>query len=129
MSNVHKLSNAALEMCRTLDEASGDEHHFSKSIRRYLDRLLPTNVKGQGVQEIISKFESFIDHDDGLLNSTDNVLIQLLYPHTNDKFEENRIESAINLLTARTEFLKIFTMTSQLLRENNSHLSLRGQNV
>jgi hypothetical protein len=63
------------------------------------------------------QFKTKIDHDDGLLNSIDNELIQLCYASDDRENEHDRVQMCIELITAKTEFVK------QLFLLPNSNLT------
>ena len=100
MNTLLKLYESAEALASTLDKASGGEHHYSKEIRRFLERNRTTH------SEVIIKFKMMIDHDDGLLNSIDNEIVQLCYASDNPKYEHARIQQCIELIAAKTKFIK-----------------------
>ncbi len=100
MMEIDQFKASAESLAVSLDNASGSEHHFSKQIRRFFKN------GEHSTKEIISKFKFMIDHDDGLLNSIDNELIQLCYPCDANDFEKERIKQFISLLESKTEFVK-----------------------
>ena len=100
MSDLVRLRERAEALASALDDASGSEHHYSKQMRRFFkNHKMPH-------RETILKFKSMIDHDDGLLNSIDNELIQLCYPESSKEHEDQRVQQFIALLTSKTEFIK-----------------------
>ena len=100
MSGLNKLRECAESMADALDDAFGSEHPYSKKIRRFFkNHNLPH-------RETILKFKSMIDHDDGLLDSVDNELMQLCYPAASKEHEEQRVKEFIALLTSKTKFVK-----------------------
>lgn len=100
MTDLEKLKESADALTLALDAASGGEHHYSKEIRRFFkNHNLPH-------RETVLKFKSMIDHDEGLLNSIDNQLIQLCYSGNSEEHEKTRVQEFIALLTSKTEFVK-----------------------
>jgi hypothetical protein len=94
------LISSAQNLANALDVSYGSEHPQSKTIRRYLNKFNGTQA------EIITKFRSLIDHDDGLLDSVDNDLIQLCYASDDKEHEHDRVQTCIALISARTTFVK-----------------------
>ena len=100
MGELEKLKESANALTLALDAATGGEHHFSKEIRRFFKNYNFPH------RETVLKFRHMIDHDDGLLDSIDNELIQLCYPDNSEEAETLRVEQFITLLTSKTEFVK-----------------------
>ena len=100
MRDLVQLHARAESLASALDGAIGHEHHYSKQMRRFFNNHKIPH------RETLLKFKSMIDHDDGLLNSIDNELIQLCYPATEKEDEEQRVKTFIALLTSKTEFVK-----------------------
>ena len=100
MRSLEQLISSAEALASALDDASGSEHHRSKEIRRFFSKHKMSH------RETILKLKSMIDHDEGLLNSIDNELIQLCYPVESEEHETERVKEFIALLTSRTEFVK-----------------------
>ncbi|GGX66003.1 hypothetical protein GCM10011309_15380 [Litorimonas cladophorae] len=100
MTAIKHLVESTEALCISLDDATGWEHHYSKQLRRFVNNNEMTH------RRVISKFKSMIDHDEGLLNSIDNELIQLCFPAESKEFEEQRIKQFISLLESKTEFVK-----------------------
>ena len=105
MTTIEKLNSKAEAFINALDDATGHEHHYSKTIRRFISK------KDLSQSDLKSKFLSLIDHDEGLLNSADNELIQLCYPQANQVDEAYRIGCFTALLTAKTELTKTLLQT------------------
>ena len=101
------LVSSAEALTNALDNLDGSEHPWSKTIRRFLKK---TNGD---VHEITRKFRDFISHDDGLLDSIDNDLIQLCYASSNKEDEYARVQMCIELITSKTAFMKNMLIAEQ----------------
>ena len=111
MIALERLMESAEALAKALDELAGCEDSRSKQIRR-------TIKSGQAAhKDTILKLNNMIDHEDGLLNSIDNELIQLCYATGSSEGEKARVETFITLLTKKTEFVKhlILTPNSSLI--------------
>jgi len=97
---VEALISSARNLAKALDYSYGSEQPQSKTIRRYLNKFDGTQA------EITIKFKNLIGHDDGLLNSVDNDLIQLCYASENKEHEHDRVQTCIAIITAKTIFVK-----------------------
>jgi len=97
---MSSLIDSATKLTVALDCASGHEHHWSKTIRRTLNKYNGTGI------ELADKLRGFIDHDEGLLDSIDNELIQRCYASNNSEHENDRIQMCIALINAKTAFVK-----------------------
>jgi len=97
---MESLISSAKALADALDNLDGAEHPWSKTIRRFL------NKSGGTQSELVSKFKTMIDHEDGLLDSVDNELIQICYSTDNREHEHRRVQMCIEIITAKTTFVK-----------------------
>lgn len=93
------LISSARALANALDNTYA-EHPSSKTIGRYLDKFNGTP------SEMATKFKELINHEDGLLDSVDNELIQLCYASDEKEHEHERVQMCIALITAKTAFVK-----------------------
>lgn len=94
-------------LANTLDEVQSSEAAWSKKIRRYLERFNGTE------SELAAELRGFIAHEDGLLNSIDNELIQLCYASTDTSHDKSRVKMCISLISAKTDFVKQLLLLSE----------------
>lgn len=91
---------SANTLATVLNNLNGGEDSRSKTIRRYINKFDGTPL------EMAAKFKVLINHEDGLLDSVDNEIIQLCHASENREHEHERVQMCIALITAKTTFVK-----------------------